>query len=79
MLLLDEPTAALDQRARDAVEGALLGLRNERSASLILVTHDHAQARRFADRIFVLEEGRISTHAPASRPEDSARFEALEL
>jgi putative ABC transport system ATP-binding protein len=59
VLLLDEPTAALDQRARDAVEQTLLDLRDQLSASLILVTHDQAQARRLADRILVLEDGRI--------------------
>jgi hypothetical protein len=36
VLLLDEPTAALDQRARDAVEETLLDLRDQLSASLIL-------------------------------------------
>ena len=45
VLLLDEPTAALDQRSRDAVEHTLLGLRARLSAALIIVTHDHSQAR----------------------------------
>ncbi len=59
VLLLDEPTAALDERARDAVERTLLDLREQLSASLVLVTHDQAQARRLADRVLVLEAGRI--------------------
>jgi putative ABC transport system ATP-binding protein len=59
VLLLDEPTAALDQRARDAVERTLLELRTRLSAALIIVTHDQAQARRLAERIVVLEDGRI--------------------
>jgi putative ABC transport system ATP-binding protein len=59
VLLLDEPTAALDERARDAVERTLLDLRRRLSASLILVTHDQAQARRLADRLVLLENGRI--------------------
>ena len=59
VLLLDEPTAALDQRARDAVERTLLELRARLSAALIIVTHDQAQARRLAERIVVLEGGRI--------------------
>src|SRR5438270_6271938 len=57
VLLLDEPTAALDERARDAVERTLLSLSDRLSASLILVTHDQAHARRLADRQFVLEDG----------------------
>jgi len=59
VLLLDEPTAALDERARDAVERTLLSLSDRLSASLIIVTHDQAQARRLADRQFVLEDGRL--------------------
>ena len=47
VLLLDEPTAALDEAARDAVERALAGL----DLSMVLVTHDPAQAERLADRV----------------------------
>jgi UDP-glucose/iron transport system ATP-binding protein len=59
VLLLDEPTAALDERSRDAVERTLLDLRDRLSASLIIVTHDPAQARRLGDRTVALEDGRI--------------------
>jgi putative ABC transport system ATP-binding protein len=63
VLLLDEPTAALDERSRDAVENTLNDLRHRLSAALIIVTHDPAQARRLSDRIVTLENGRI--HQPA--------------
>lgn len=63
VLLLDEPTAALDQRSRDAVEHTLINLRRGLSVVLIIVTHDPAQARRLSDRIITLEDGR--THQPA--------------
>jgi ABC-type Fe3+/spermidine/putrescine transport system ATPase subunit len=59
VLLLDEPTSALDERARDAVERTLLGLRDRLTASLIIVTHDQAQAVRLSDRILRLEGGTI--------------------
>ncbi|MGI8596535.1 MAG: ABC transporter ATP-binding protein [Thermoleophilaceae bacterium] len=59
VLLLDEPTSALDERARTAVEGTLLDLREQAGVSLVLVTHDLDQARRLADRVLWLEEGRI--------------------
>jgi len=62
VLLLDEPTAALDGLARDAVEETLLGLRDRLAASLIIVTHDQAQAGRLSDRMLVLEDGRIRDH-----------------
>ena len=67
VLLLDEPTAALDERARDAVERTLLDLRGRLSASLIVVTHDQAQARRLADRLVLLEQGRILSHVDVVR------------
>jgi putative ABC transport system ATP-binding protein len=56
VLLLDEPTAALDESARDAVEGALAGLEG---VSMVLVTHDRAQAERLAPRVVELLEGRV--------------------
>jgi putative ABC transport system ATP-binding protein len=59
VLLLDEPTAALDAQARDAVERTLLSLRTRLSAALIIVTHDLAQARRLADRLVILEDGQV--------------------
>lgn len=51
VLLLDEPTSALDESARDAVESALHGLRERSALSLVIVTHDPAQAERLADHV----------------------------
>src|SRR5881227_1240882 len=55
VLLLDEPTAALDERSRDAVERTLLDLHERVSAALIVVTHDQAQARRLGERVLVVD------------------------
>jgi putative ABC transport system ATP-binding protein len=57
VLLLDEPTAALDEDAKQAVEETLAGLP---AVSLVLVTHERAQAERLADRVIRLEGGRIT-------------------
>jgi putative ABC transport system ATP-binding protein len=57
VLLLDEPTASLDSVATSAVEDALLHLHG---VSLVLVTHDRAQAERLADRTIELEAGRVT-------------------
>jgi ABC-type proline/glycine betaine transport system ATPase subunit len=63
VLLLDEPTSALDERARDRVEETLLDLRRRLGLSLVLVTHDLAQAERLADRVVRLECGQlVATH-----------------
>jgi ABC-type iron transport system FetAB ATPase subunit len=60
VLLLDEPTAALDHAARDAVEATLSRLRAELDISLIVVTHDPEQARRLAERAVRLKGGRVA-------------------
>jgi putative ABC transport system ATP-binding protein len=60
VLLLDEPTAALDERAKTGVERALDGLRGRSGLSLVLVTHERAQAERLAERVVELHEGRIA-------------------
>jgi ABC-type proline/glycine betaine transport system ATPase subunit len=59
VLLLDEPTSALDEGARGAVEATLLHLRERVAVSTVLVTHDLAQARRMADWVVRLDEGRV--------------------
>jgi putative ABC transport system ATP-binding protein len=65
VLLLDEPTSALDHAARDAVEGTLRGLRARTSISTVVVTHDIAQARRLAEYVVRIEEGRVTARGPA--------------
>jgi putative ABC transport system ATP-binding protein len=56
VLLLDEPTSALDERARDEIERTLLELR--RRVSMVLVTHDGAQAERLTTRTVRIRDGR---------------------
>jgi len=62
-LLLDEPTSALDEAAREAVEETLLHLLDDLDVSLVLVTHDRAQAERLADTFVELDSGRIRVAA----------------
>jgi ABC-type sulfate/molybdate transport systems ATPase subunit len=59
VLLLDEPTAALDEQAKGAVERTLLSLRDQLSVSLIVVTHDPVQAQRLSHRIVSLHDGHV--------------------
>jgi putative ABC transport system ATP-binding protein len=65
VLLLDEPTSALDEEARDSVERTVAELRERVGASVVLVTHDPAQARRLADWVVRLEDGRLVREGPA--------------
>jgi putative ABC transport system ATP-binding protein len=64
VLLLDEPTSALDEASRDAVEETLRDLRTTLDLSLVVVTHDGAQAERLAERAVRLEAGRASDEQP---------------
>jgi ABC-type Fe3+/spermidine/putrescine transport system ATPase subunit len=66
VLLLDEPTSALDQAAREAVEGTLRRLRARTAISLVVVTHDIAQAGRLTDYVVRIESGRVIAQGPAA-------------
>jgi putative ABC transport system ATP-binding protein len=66
VLLLDEPTSALDEAARASVERTLTGLRERFEISIVLVTHDLAQARRMADWVVRMDEGRVVGQGAAS-------------
>jgi putative ABC transport system ATP-binding protein len=64
VLLLDEPTSALDHAARDAIEATLAELRGELEISLVLVSHDPEQAKRMADWVVRMEDGRAVAAGP---------------
>jgi putative ABC transport system ATP-binding protein len=66
VLLLDEPTSALDQAAREAVEGTLRRMRARTAISLVVVTHDIAQARRLSDYVVRIESGKVIAQGPAA-------------
>jgi putative ABC transport system ATP-binding protein len=66
VLLLDEPTSALDEAARSAVEETLLRLRRELEISLVVVTHDPAQARRLGEWVVRVEAGRAVDAGPVA-------------
>lgn len=77
VLLLDEPTSALDERTRDHVEETLRELRRRLGISLVLVTHDFAQAERLADRVVRLEDGRASTAGLEAEPASASTPSAV--
>ncbi|MDQ4071470.1 MAG: ATP-binding cassette domain-containing protein, partial [Actinomycetota bacterium] len=77
VLLLDEPTSALDERTRDHVEETLRRLRGRLGISLVLVTHDFAQAERLAERVVRLEDGRAVPAAHERAPEAGSRSSAV--
>jgi sulfonate transport system ATP-binding protein len=59
LLLLDEPFGALDAYTRRDMQDLLAALVKEHSLSVIMVTHDIEEAKRLADRVLVLENGKL--------------------
>lgn len=59
VLVLDEPTASLDHAAALAVLETLRELRERQGLALLLITHDRDLAHGFADRVAVLDRGRL--------------------
>ncbi|MFC0215965.1 ATP-binding cassette domain-containing protein [Paenibacillus chartarius] len=85
LLLLDEPLGALDALTRIEMQRLIEGLWLERRFTVLLVTHDVSEAVALADRVVVMEEGRIGLDVritlPRPREHDSgfAYFEKLIL
>ena len=65
LLLLDEPLAAVDVAARDGLRALLAERLAVLARPALLVTHDPNDALALADRIVVLENGRVVQDAPA--------------
>ncbi len=59
LLLLDEPLSALDARVRQHLRGELKQLQRRLKVTTIMVTHDQEEALAIADRIVVMNNGRI--------------------
>jgi thiamine transport system ATP-binding protein len=59
VLMLDEPLGALDRRLRDRLVLDLRGLFAELGITVLYVTHDQAEALAIADRVAVMDRGRI--------------------
>ena len=59
LLLLDEPTTGLDPRSKREVQAFIQELRGEFGTTILLTTHDMAEADGLCDRIAILESGHI--------------------
>ena len=57
LLILDEPTAAMDMESTLAAEDLIRSCRKETGCAVLLITHSIQQARRIADRMIYLHEG----------------------
>jgi len=66
ILLLDEPTTGLDPKSRRDVQSFLESLRREHGTTIVLTTHDMAEAERLCARIGFLAHGRLVAQGTAS-------------
>lgn len=75
VMFLDEPTASLDPASVQQIE-TLLVEANQAGTAIVLVTHDISQARRLAQDIIFLHQGRIIEQSAAASFFDQAQTEA---
>ncbi|MCV7302240.1 ABC transporter ATP-binding protein [Mycobacterium barrassiae] len=75
LLLLDEPFGALDALTRLSMRALLLDLWREHGFGVLLVTHDVDEAVALADRVLVLDEGRIIHTLEIDDPRQSTNTE----
>lgn len=59
VLILDEPTAGLDPQGREAILGNIQSFHDARNATIIIVSHSMEDMARLADRIAVINDGKI--------------------
>ncbi|MDP3410256.1 ABC transporter ATP-binding protein [Bosea sp. (in: a-proteobacteria)] len=64
LLLLDEPMAALDRKLREATQFELMDIQSELGTTFMVVTHDQDEAMTMADRMAVMDHGRLVQIAP---------------
>jgi ABC-2 type transport system ATP-binding protein len=75
LLLMDEPTTGLDPRSKREVQDFVLEIRERHDTTVLLTSHDMAEADRLCDRVAFIEEGRfVAVGSPA---ELKARYAGL--
>ena len=70
-LLLDEPLSALDKKLREETQFELMDIQDRLKTTFVVVTHDQEEAMTLADRIGVMDEGRL---IQVDKPRDIYEF-----
>ena len=72
VLLMDEPFGALDAQTRETLQGELLDIHARTKKTILFVTHDLDEAVLLADRVVVMQHGRLQeiVAVPLPRPRD---------
>jgi ABC-2 type transport system ATP-binding protein len=78
LLLLDEPTTGLDPRSKLEVQDFIREMRAVHDSTILLCTHDLNEAESLAERIGILDRGRLLALEPADELKERFRAETLE-
>jgi len=78
LVLLDEPTAGMDPHARRRTWEVISGLRG-RGVSVLLTTHDMDEAARLADRVWIMDAGRVTVSGTVAELTAEASLEDVFL
>jgi len=73
MIIADEPVSALDVSIRAQILNLLGDLRDERGLGLLIVSHDLAVVRGIADRVAVMQSGRLVESGPVEEIYDDPK------
>ena len=78
LVLLDEPTAGMDPRARRRTWDLITGLRAD-GVAVLLTTHDMAEAAHLADRVWIMDAGRVTVSGTVAELTADASLEDVFL
>ena len=78
LLLLDEPTTGLDPRSKLEVQDFIREVWTSHDATILLCTHDLREAEVLADRVGILDRGKLIALEPADEIKDRYQAETLE-
>jgi ABC-2 type transport system ATP-binding protein len=78
LLLLDEPTTGLDPRSKVEVQQFIREIREQHDATVLLCTHDLVEAEELAERVGILDDGKLIELAPADELKRKYGAETLE-
>ena len=67
VLILDEPTAGLDPRGRDVLLSQIMDYHTQRKNTILLVSHSMEDIARIADRVLVINEGKVAMFDETAR------------
>ncbi len=67
ILLADEPTTALDVTVQARILALLKDIQRDKNLGILLITHDLTMVRKVADRVLVMQDGRMVERGPATQ------------